>query len=232
MIDVRIRRATVDDAVAIARVRVESWRTTYRGMIPQAYLDAMTVEASATLWDKSLSAGSERSQVFVAEDADGVLGFSAGIVLPEPKLGFDADLAAVYLRPAYQRLGLGSKLLGVTAAALAAQKAASLIVWVIAPATGPRATSTRQWVQNSLSNSLFSGTAWISSRRSTDGATCLRWSPVATPSPCTESSSRREFEREIECHRRTKHDDQDRDQRLRPHRAQRASRTLRGRQEA
>ena len=132
MIDVRIRRATVDDAVAIARVRVESWRTTYRGMIPQAYLDAMTVEASATLWDKSLSAGSERSQVFVAEDADGVLGFSAGIVLPEPKLGFDADLAAIYLRSAYQRLGLGSKLLGVTAAALAAQKAASMIVWVIA----------------------------------------------------------------------------------------------------
>ncbi|MEO6749021.1 MAG: GNAT family N-acetyltransferase, partial [Casimicrobiaceae bacterium] len=44
----------------------------------------------------------------------------------------DADLAAIYLRPAYQRLGLGSKLLGVTAAALAAQRAASMIVWVIA----------------------------------------------------------------------------------------------------
>ena len=58
MIDVRIRRATVDDAVAIARVRVESWRTTYRGMIPQPYLDGMCVEASATLWDKSLAAQS------------------------------------------------------------------------------------------------------------------------------------------------------------------------------
>lgn len=132
MIDVRIRRATVDDAVAIARVRVESWRTTYRGMIPQSYLDSMTVEASAPLWDKTLSAQSERSQVFIAEDAEGVLGFAAGIVLPEPKLGFDADLAAVYLRPAFQRLGLGSKLTGVTAAALAAQKAQSMIVWVIA----------------------------------------------------------------------------------------------------
>ncbi|MEP7063481.1 MAG: GNAT family N-acetyltransferase [Betaproteobacteria bacterium] len=132
MIDVRIRRATVDDAVAIARVRVESWRTTYRGMIPQSYLDSMTVEASATLWDKSLSAQSARSQVFVAEDAEGVLGFAAGVVLPEAKLGFDADLAAVYLRPAYQRLGLGSKLVGVTAAALLAQKAQSMVVWVIA----------------------------------------------------------------------------------------------------
>ena len=132
MIDVRIRRAGADDAVAIARVRVESWRTTYRGIIPQSYLDSMTVEASATLWDKSLSAQSERSQVFVAEDAEGVLGFAAGVVLPEPKLGFEADLAAVYLRPAYQRLGLGSKLVGVTASALLAQKALSMVVWVIA----------------------------------------------------------------------------------------------------
>ena len=138
MIDVRIRRATVDDAVAIARVRVESWRTTYRGMIPQAYLDGMTVEASATLWDRSLSAGSQRSQVFVAEDADGVLGFAAGVVLPEPKLGFDAELAAIYLRPAYHRLGLGSKLVGVTASALVAQNATGMVVWVIAGNKGAR----------------------------------------------------------------------------------------------
>jgi GNAT superfamily N-acetyltransferase len=139
MIDIRIRRASVDDAVAIARVRVESWRTTYRGMIPQAYLDGMSVEASATLWDRTLSAQSPRSQVFVAEDADGVLGFAAGAVLPEAKHGFDAELAAIYLKPAYQRLGLGSKLLGVTAAALVAQQVAGMIVWVIAGNKGARA---------------------------------------------------------------------------------------------
>jgi len=132
MIDVRIRRAGVDDAVAIARVRVESWRTTYRGIIPQSYLDGMSIETSATLWDKTLSAGSERSQVFVAEDADGVLGFAAGLLLPEPKLGFDSELAAVYLRPAYQRNGLGAKLVGVTAAALLAHGATAMIAWVIA----------------------------------------------------------------------------------------------------
>ena len=113
-------------------MRVESWRTTYRGMIPQAYLDGMTVESSATLWDRTLAAGSARSQVFVAEDADGVLGFAAGVVLPEPKLGFDSELAAVYLRPAYHRLGLGSKLVGVTASALIAQQATGMVVWVIA----------------------------------------------------------------------------------------------------
>src|SRR5665213_1089499 len=49
-------------------------------------------------------------------------------------------------------------------------------------------------MQNSLSNGLSSGTAWTWSRRAMDGATCLRWSPAATPSHCTEYSSRTETE--------------------------------------
>jgi GNAT superfamily N-acetyltransferase len=132
MIPVTVRIATVDDAVAIARVRVESWRSTYKGMIPQAYLDSMSVEASAALWDKALAAANHRTHTFVAEDPDGVVGFSSGVLLSEPKQGFVSELAAIYLRPAYQRNGLGTRLVGVVADALAAQGAANMIVWVIA----------------------------------------------------------------------------------------------------
>jgi hypothetical protein len=35
---VSIRAATPDDAVAIAHVHVESWRTTYEGIVPGEYL--------------------------------------------------------------------------------------------------------------------------------------------------------------------------------------------------
>ena len=41
-----LRPAFEDDAHAIAQLRVDAWRATYRGMIPDAYLDAMSVEAS------------------------------------------------------------------------------------------------------------------------------------------------------------------------------------------
>jgi hypothetical protein len=47
-----IRPARAGDTEAIARVRVDSWRETYRGMIPQAYLDAMKLEQSRALWEK------------------------------------------------------------------------------------------------------------------------------------------------------------------------------------
>jgi GNAT superfamily N-acetyltransferase len=132
MIPVTVRTATVDDAVAIARVRVESWRSTYKGMIPQAYLDGMSVETSAALWGKALAAANHRTHTFVAEDPEGIVGFSSGVVLPEPKQGFMSELAAIYLRPAYQRNGLGTRLVSVVADALAAHGATNMIVWVIA----------------------------------------------------------------------------------------------------
>ena len=50
-----IRPARAGDAEAIARVRVDSWRETYRGMIPQSYLDAMKLEQSRALWEKVLT---------------------------------------------------------------------------------------------------------------------------------------------------------------------------------
>jgi hypothetical protein len=54
--DATIRLAAPADAAGIGDVRVNAWRATYRGMIPDAYLDAMKVEDSAALWSKVLAA--------------------------------------------------------------------------------------------------------------------------------------------------------------------------------
>jgi GNAT superfamily N-acetyltransferase len=127
-----IRLATPDDASAIAQVRVMSWRTTYRGMIPAAYLDGMKVEDSTALWTRVLSAAPNRTNTFVAESDGQVVGFASGLMLPEPKLGFDAELSAVYLEREYQRQGIGQRLVARVAAAQQAYGASGLIVWVIA----------------------------------------------------------------------------------------------------
>jgi GNAT superfamily N-acetyltransferase len=134
-----VRRATAGDAPAIARVRIDSWRTTYRGLIPDAYLDAMQIEASTALWDRVLTAGPNTTCVFVAQrDAD-IVGFSCGAPLQPPKHGFDSELAAVYLRRDFQRAGLGRRLVGAVVAARHAQGATGLLTWVIAGNKGARA---------------------------------------------------------------------------------------------
>ena len=51
---------------------------------------------------------------------------------PSPSSASTPTLRRSTCGRAYHRLGLGSKLVGVTAAALVAQRAASMIVWVIA----------------------------------------------------------------------------------------------------
>ena len=132
MADTLIRPAMPTDAAAIAQVRVDAWRTTYKGMIPAAYLAAMRVEDSAALWTKILTAGPNATSVFVAVEGGIVIGFASGHMLPEPKHGLDAELSAVYLVDGAQRSGVGRRLVAAVAAAQRAHGAKGLIVWVIA----------------------------------------------------------------------------------------------------
>jgi GNAT superfamily N-acetyltransferase len=136
---VTIRRATPDDAEAIARVRIDGWRRAYKGLVPQASLDAMSVQASLPLWQRVLAAPGDAVSVFVADNGEGVVGFAAGNRLEEPKLGFDAELTGIYLAPEVQRRGLGRRLVGAIAAERASHGATGMIVWVLAGNKGARA---------------------------------------------------------------------------------------------
>jgi GNAT superfamily N-acetyltransferase len=130
--DVVIRRATVADASVIAAVRIDSWRATYRGIIPDDYLDGMKVEDSTAIWSRILSATSSAANVFVAEVDGEVLGFAAGMTLKEAKLGYDSELTAIYLEPSVQRAGIGRRLVAHVAATLANAGANNMLVWVLA----------------------------------------------------------------------------------------------------
>lgn len=132
---INLRRATVEDAQAIAAVRIESWRATYRGIIPDAYLDGMQLEESVHHWRsilQALPAAADRVCVFVAESDGQVIGFASGMLLPEAKLGMQAELTAIYLLPEWQRSGIGRRMAQKVARSLQALGAASLLVWVIA----------------------------------------------------------------------------------------------------
>ena len=139
MTGARIRPATLADAPAIAQVRVNAWRATYRGMIPDAYLDAMKVEDSESLWARVLGAGPNTTSTFVAEDDAGVVGFASGVMKPEAKLGFDCELTGIYLVREVQRAGIGRRLMAAVAAAQRSHGATAMIAWVIASNKGARA---------------------------------------------------------------------------------------------
>src|SRR3954471_4189823 len=68
-----IREATLGDASAIARIHVETWRSAYRGIIPAAHLDSLSVEQRTRGWEQNL--GENRARVLVAEVDDTVMGW-------------------------------------------------------------------------------------------------------------------------------------------------------------
>lgn len=74
-----IRQAAYDDYPVLAKVHVESWKTTYRGMIADAYLDQLTVESRMERWKQLLSREDKDLWTFVSEDEAGrVFGFIQG----------------------------------------------------------------------------------------------------------------------------------------------------------
>lgn len=129
---IAIRPAAPADAPAIARIRIDCWRSVYRGLVPDAYLDGMDIDASTQLWNRVLTAGPSTASVVVAEDDADVVGFASGNMLEEPRRGLDAELSAAYVRRDRQRAGAGRRLVGTVARAQRAHGATGLIVWVIA----------------------------------------------------------------------------------------------------
>jgi len=126
----RIREATVEDALSIARVQVASWRTTYRTIVPDAFLDAMNAAAGTERWAEAIRAA--QATILVAEDASGIFGFAAGGKLREAMDTYDGELYAIYLLQENQRRGAGRRLVEEIAKELRAAQWSSMLVWVLA----------------------------------------------------------------------------------------------------
>ena len=139
MTEVVIRPAASADAAAIAQLRIDAWRATYRGMMPDAYLDAMNLSDSAAFWERILLSGSPLASVYVAIDAGRMIGFAAANRRDPPKLGFDAELSAIYLATDRKRQGIGRRLVAAVAAAQRERGATGMLTWVIAKNQGARA---------------------------------------------------------------------------------------------
>lgn len=128
-----IRPAAIHDARAIAEVHVESWKSTYRGIFPEALLNDLSVDKRETSWRDLLAAAEPLATTLVGCDAgSNVVGFASGGKERTGQLGCDGELYAIYLRQEAQRKGLGALLVPQFAHELAMRGFTSMAVWVVA----------------------------------------------------------------------------------------------------
>ncbi|MGN7478149.1 GNAT family N-acetyltransferase [Solibacillus silvestris] len=105
-----IRKAEMEDAENIAKVHVDSWRTTYKGIIPQNFLDKLSYEQRTTLWENNMA--NPAGTVYVAEtDENKIIGFVVGEKRDTNTEQGATDLSAIYLLEQWQGKGVGKLLL-------------------------------------------------------------------------------------------------------------------------
>ncbi|HKA84588.1 MAG TPA: GNAT family N-acetyltransferase [Acidimicrobiales bacterium] len=126
----RIRGALAADAPAIGALQAESWRHTYRGFLPDAYLDGEVFEDRDAAWRRRLAtAHQHRRLTLVAEDGGALVGFAHAYVDDDAEWG--TLLETLNVRPDRRRSGTGTRLMAVTAARLQRRGCTSgLYLWV------------------------------------------------------------------------------------------------------
>ncbi len=130
----RPRRARPSDVAAIARVHVDAWRAAYAGLVPQAHLDALSVENRRKLWERLIRTPPDpRHATFVSARGDAVLGFAdagpaRGGELDPDRVG---EVTSIYLRPDVVGTGLGRALMAHALRHLARRGFREAVVWVL-----------------------------------------------------------------------------------------------------
>lgn len=127
----RIRPATIADAAGIARVQVDAWRTTYRGIIPDHVLDGLDYGQREARWTQIL--GQPAPWCYVAEAPSGrTVGFAACGPERDGDPEYRGELWAIYLLQEVQGQGLGRRLVRTAAGRLLQAGFTTMLVWVLA----------------------------------------------------------------------------------------------------
>jgi ribosomal protein S18 acetylase RimI-like enzyme len=126
-----IRAASSSDAHAIAQIHVTAWQTAYRGIVPQAHLDGLSVARREATWASAIESG--EPQVLVAESDAGVLGWVAfGRCRDPDKTGPVGEIWAIYVAPARLGHGVGRELWLRACAELQRSGYREVTLWVLA----------------------------------------------------------------------------------------------------
>jgi ribosomal protein S18 acetylase RimI-like enzyme len=129
-----IRPAATEDSPGIAVVHVSSWQHAYRGIVPQSYLDQLSVAEREGRWAEILGRGG--SETLVADAGGDIVGFvSCGKSRRVQVDGNEGELYAIYVIASHWSTGVGRSLCEAALGRLRDLGFVRAIVWVLAANT-------------------------------------------------------------------------------------------------
>ncbi len=123
-----LREAVAPDSDAIAALHVKSWRATYRGILPDAYLDNEAEEERRQYWQQHLGRPDPADLVLLVQDANCLLGFISIIASPDEDV--DVLIENLHVDPETHGRGLGRHLIAEAVDRLIPRGVTSISLWV------------------------------------------------------------------------------------------------------
>ena len=126
MKDYIIRKANIDDKIIIAQIYVNSWKFAYKDIVPQDYLDSLSVEEyMERLKDKI------ELDEFLLELDGAVIGLAKIIECRDDDLCSGVEIQTIYFMPEFIGRGYGNLLLKwlIEYSGLVGYK--NIVVWVL-----------------------------------------------------------------------------------------------------
>ena len=133
----RIRKATPEDAAAIAGIHARGWQWGYRGLLPAEFLATLTAAEGVTRWSERLADPSRRT--WLVEDASGAVAFLAcGPSREEDVPAGSGEVYALYEEEFAAGTGAARALMTHAVDALRIGGAQLAVLWVLAENTRAR----------------------------------------------------------------------------------------------
>lgn len=147
----KIRAMKPSDLGAIARVNVDTFTRTQRGIVPDSIIDGLTYAGAEERFRRMLSSTRTSTEVFVAEADGHVIGYAMTGLARERVRQYEGELYGIYILPEYHGRGIGRRLMTEAASHLRQQGLTSLFVVVFGQNTAARRfyeTLGGQWIHN------------------------------------------------------------------------------------
>ena len=121
-----IRYNKIEDQKEIAKIKVDMWRKTYKGIIEKEYLDNLDIKKQTQKYYRSFE--EYKDKVLVAVKGKEVLGYSC-FEEKDHSTKYDSELISLYIKE--QHKGIGTSLFNETVKELISKNKTNMIVWCL-----------------------------------------------------------------------------------------------------